>query len=148
MSYSLPTLPEKKVKFSKSIYTSLISPCDPDICCGTVVDHTDPAFLATREHALQTYLTALIRIPHVTDLVSTKAFIGLMEKVRETSMIFTTPTIGVTLIPCDSPGTPAVVGFIQASAVTHSWLASRVLTSTCFIHRIRRLAPTFWPVTS
>lgn len=105
---SLPSLPEKKSKL--------------------IVDHSDPAFLSAREHDLQTYLTALIRIPHVNDLVSTKAFLGLMEKVRETSMVFTTPTIGVTLIPCDSPGTPAVVGFIQNSDACSTLMAGDIVS--------------------
>jgi len=90
---SLPSLPERKSKM--------------------MTDHNDPAFLTERETQLQTYLTSLIRVPHVSDLTSTKAFLGLMEKVRETSLVFTTQTIGITLIPCDSPGTPAVIGFIQ-----------------------------------
>lgn len=46
----------------------------------------------------------LIRIPHVVELTSVKTFLGVMDKVRETSLLFTSPTIGITLLPSDTPG--------------------------------------------
>ena len=66
---------------------------------------------------------------------------------RETSLVFTSPTIGVTLIPCDSPGepppppsththltlhglvgTPAVVGFIQNSEACSHLMAGDIVS--------------------
>lgn len=38
------------------------------------------------------------------------------EQVRETSVVITTPELGVTLIPSSTPGTPAVVGSVQVSS--------------------------------
>lgn len=46
----------------------------------------------------------LIRIPHVVELTSVKTFLGVMDKVRETSLLFTSPTIGITLLLSDTPG--------------------------------------------
>ncbi|CAE7520281.1 unnamed protein product, partial [Symbiodinium microadriaticum] len=48
--------------------------------------------------------------------------------VRETSLLFANPTIGVTLIPCDSPGTPAVVGFIQNTEACAHLLAGDIVS--------------------
>lgn len=90
---SLPDLPEKRSKLT--------------------TDHTSPVFLQQRETQLQIYLASLVRVPHVAEMISMKTFLGLMDKVRETSLMFSSPTLGLTLIPCESPGSPAVIGFVQ-----------------------------------
>lgn len=46
----------------------------------------------------------LIRIPHVTELTSVRSFLGIMDKVRETSLLFTSPTLGMTLLPSETSG--------------------------------------------
>lgn len=45
-----------------------------------------------------------MRIPHAVELTSVKAFIGLVDNVRETSILFTSPTLGMTLLPSETPG--------------------------------------------
>mmetsp|Transcript_22746 Transcript_22746/g.23402 ORF Transcript_22746/g.23402 Transcript_22746/m.23402 type:complete len:391 (+) Transcript_22746:106-1278(+) len=105
---SLPDLPEKRSKLT--------------------TDHTDPVFLQQRETQLQSYLISLVRVPHVADMISMKAFLGLMDKVRETSIVFKTPTLGLTLIPCESPGSPAVIGFVQNTELCASLTAGDIVS--------------------
>lgn len=105
---SLPDLPEKRSKLT--------------------TDHTDPVFLQQRESQLQSYLISLVRVPHVSDMISMKAFLGLMDKVRETSIVFKTPTLGLTLIPCESPGSPAVIGFVQNTELCASLTAGDIVS--------------------
>mmetsp|Transcript_20555 Transcript_20555/g.38168 ORF Transcript_20555/g.38168 Transcript_20555/m.38168 type:complete len:317 (+) Transcript_20555:37-987(+) len=81
-----------------------------------MVDHSDSAFLEDRRHRLEIYLTSLVGVPHVADTASIKAFLGLMEKVRETSVVITGEDLGFTLTVSQAPGTPAVVGSIQDEA--------------------------------
>jgi hypothetical protein len=58
----------------------------------------------------------MINIPHVSDMICLKAFIGLNDLVREFSISFHEPTLGMSLVTRDEPGTmsstPAIVGQI------------------------------------
>jgi len=74
---SLPSLPDKTLKFT--------------------TNHLDPAFIEERRQKLESFLKLLIDIPHVCEMTCTKAFLGLMDKVRELSFSFRVPTIGLTL---------------------------------------------------
>jgi len=90
---SLPSFVEKKSKW--------------------IVDHTDSLFLEDRQNRLESYLVALVRVPHVSDTSAIKAFLGLMEKVRETSIVLTGEELGLTLVDSAHAVTPAVVASIQ-----------------------------------
>lgn len=105
---SLPDLPEKKSKLT--------------------TDHTSPIFLQQRESQLQAYLASLVRVPHVAEMISLKTFLGLMDKVRETSLKFASPTLGLTLIPCESPGSPAVIGYVQNTDLCSSLTAGDIVS--------------------
>ena len=92
----LPPLPEKPLK--------------------SFTDHRDPSFIKDRQMKLEIYLTALVAIPHVSDMICVKAFLGLMDQVREYSVSFHVPTLGMSLIPSGRPeqeGVPVLVGAIQ-----------------------------------
>lgn len=58
----LPPLPEKPLK--------------------SFTDHRDPVFIADRQAKLNIYLTALVAIPHVCDMICVRAFLGMMEQVQ------------------------------------------------------------------
>lgn len=91
---SLPQLPEKSLKFT--------------------TNHLDPAFIEERRQKLETFLKLLIDIPHVCEMTCTKAFVGLMDKVRELSFSFRVPTIGLTLNNGGSNSqSPAIVRSIE-----------------------------------
>lgn len=92
---SLPNLPQKLFKYS--------------------TDHSDPQFVTERRVKLNLFLNALISVPHVSNMVCVKAFLGLMDQVREFSIAFHQPTLGMSLIPPErlESGTPAIVGIIQ-----------------------------------
>lgn len=51
-------------------------------------------------------------VPHVNDMTCVKAFLGLMDQVKEVSTVFHVPTLGLTLNPTQKPGTPCVVGSV------------------------------------
>eukprot|EP01038_Epipyxis_sp_PR26KG_P010952 gene10952-14706_t len=91
----LPPLPEKTLKVT--------------------TDHRDPNFIKERCARLDIFLVAMIAVPHVSDMICTKAFLGLMEQVREFSLTYNVPTLGMSLLPCDrlADNTPAIVGVIQ-----------------------------------
>lgn len=74
---SLPPLPDKTLKIT--------------------TNHLDPAFIEERRMKLEIFLKLLIDIPHICDMTCAKAFLGLMDKVREISFSFRVPTIGLTL---------------------------------------------------
>eukprot|EP01031_Cornospumella_fuschlensis_P031000 gene31000-37466_t len=57
---ALPPLPEKPLKM--------------------LTDHRDPAFIQDRQLKLESYLVNLIAIPHVSDMISVKAFLGIMDE--------------------------------------------------------------------
>lgn len=92
---ALPPLPEKTLKATS--------------------DHRDPAFIQDRCVRLNNFLSMLIAIPHVSDMVCVKAFLGLMDQVKEYSVAFHVPTLGMSLLPCEKAGdnTPAIVGVLQ-----------------------------------
>jgi hypothetical protein len=81
---SIPSLPDKHVKLIK--------------------DHNDNNFLSQRTRELKSFLVNLFRFPHVPQMTCSKAFIGLMEQVRETSFIFPSPNLGLSLVPSQVPG--------------------------------------------
>jgi hypothetical protein len=92
----LPPLPEKPLK--------------------SFTDHRDPLFIKDRQDKLQIYLTSVIAIPHVSEMICVKAFLGLMDNVKEYSVSFHTPSLGLSLIPSGRPeteGVPVLVGQIQ-----------------------------------
>lgn len=77
-----------------------------------IVDHSDPHFLDDRAHRLQIYLECLVRVPHVSETSSIKGFLGMMEKVRETSVVISSESLGFTLSSSAAPGSPAVVASV------------------------------------
>ena len=90
---SIPPLPEKTIKIGQE---SL---------------HSDPAFISARREKLEAYLTQLLRVPHVSEMVCTRAFLGLMESVREFSFLYHSQQLGVTLQRTVKEG--ASVGSLQ-----------------------------------
>ena len=85
------------------LYSSL--PRVPDKKAKLITDHNDSHFLLQRSRELKVFLVSLLQFPHVPLMTCTKAFLGLMEQVRETSVVFTTPTLGMSLVPSQIPGT-------------------------------------------
>jgi hypothetical protein len=75
----LPPLPEKPLK--------------------SLTDHKDPQFILDRQLKLETFLIAIVAVPHVAQMVCTKAFVGLMDRVKEYSVSFHVPQLGLSLIP-------------------------------------------------
>lgn len=57
----LPPLPEKPLK--------------------SMTDHRDPQFIQDRQQKLELYIASLVAIPHVSDMICVKAFLGLMDHV-------------------------------------------------------------------
>ena len=92
---SIPSLPEKTIKI------------------GQEQLHTDQTFIRARQEKLDSYLSQLLRVPHVNDMVATRAFLGLMESVRELSFVYREQQLGVTLQRASAEG--ASVGSIQRS---------------------------------
>ncbi len=92
LRWALPPIPEKPLK--------------------AMTDHRDPAFIQDRAAKLEIFISALVSVPHVSDMICVKAFVGIMEQVREFSLSFHVPTIGMSLLPSDRLGdnTPAIVG--------------------------------------
>lgn len=76
---SIPPFPEKTLKI------------------GNNKLHSDPAFIQARLAKLEIYVAALVRVPHVVNMICMRAFFGLMESVREFSVIYRLPQLGVTL---------------------------------------------------
>lgn len=105
---SLPDLPEKHFKF--------------------VVDHNHSRFVGERKRQLQRYLDTLLQVPHVSSMTAARAFVGLMGHVREVSMLFHSPTLGLSLIPSHRPDTPAVVGFVQNTELCPHLMAGDVVS--------------------
>mmetsp|Transcript_7603 Transcript_7603/g.8289 ORF Transcript_7603/g.8289 Transcript_7603/m.8289 type:complete len:458 (+) Transcript_7603:59-1432(+) len=98
----IPPLPEKPLK--------------------SLTDHRDPTFIQDRQAKLEIYLTALVAIPHVCDMICVKAFLGMMDQVREYSVSFHIPTLGLTLVPAeksqaDNVGVAVLVGSVQKPEV-------------------------------
>jgi hypothetical protein len=87
------------------LYSSL--PRLPDKRAKLITDHNDSHFLLQRSRELKVFLVSLLQFPHVPLMTCTKAFLGLMEQVRETSVVFTTPTLGMSLVPSQIPGIEA-----------------------------------------
>lgn len=95
----LPPLPEKPLKL--------------------LTDHNDPQFIQDRQSKLEIYLNSLVAIPHVSEMVCVKAFVGLMEQVREFSLVFKVMMLGLSLNSSDKnpETTPAVVGSVQRADI-------------------------------
>lgn len=81
---SLPELPEKHLKI--------------------LTDHNNSYFLDQRLQQLKTFLVNLFRFPHVPHMTCSKAFLGLMEQVRETSFIFSSAVLGMALAAVPESG--------------------------------------------
>ena len=77
---SLPSLPDKTLKIGSNVAV-----------------HTDPSFIQARLSKLDSYLSALIRVPHVADMVALRAFLGILECVREYSVVYRSSQLGITL---------------------------------------------------
>lgn len=99
LRWCLPPIPEKPLK--------------------SMTDHRDPAFIQDRCAKLEIFIASMVAVPHVSDMVCVKAFLGLMEQVREFSLSFHVPTIGMSLLPSERMGdnTPAIVGLIQKADI-------------------------------
>jgi len=90
---SLPNLPEKTLKLAQ--------------------DHRDPTFIEQRKSGLQQYLKMLVGVPHVPEMNCVKAFLGLINNIREISIVFKKTQLGLSLNPCDkNKTTPAIVGAV------------------------------------
>ena len=76
---SIPSLPEKTIKI------------------GQEQLHANPEFIRCRVEKLNLYVTQLLRVPHVSEMVCTRAFLGLMESVREFSIVYREQQLGLTL---------------------------------------------------
>lgn len=72
---------------------------------------TDPAFVASRLQCLDQFLTHLCSVPHVSDMTCTQAFLGFVGSVREYSVVFHQPLLGITLHR--GPDEAVVVGGIS-----------------------------------
>jgi hypothetical protein len=57
----LPPIPEKPIK--------------------QFTDHRDPAFIEERCQKLERFLTGMVSIPHVSNMVCLRAFLGIMDQV-------------------------------------------------------------------
>ena len=53
----------------------------PDKPLKHFTDHKDLAFIQDRIFKLQTFISNMVAIPHVANMVCMKAFLGLMEQV-------------------------------------------------------------------
>jgi PX domain len=95
---SLPSLPDKTLKIGSNVAV-----------------HSDPAFIQARLSKLDSYLSALIRVPHVADMVALRAFLGILECVREYSVVYRSSQLGITLQRTSIPPAheSAVVGSVQ-----------------------------------
>lgn len=92
---SIPSLPEKTIKI------------------GQEQLHSDPEFIRCRVEKLNLYVTQLLRVPHVSEMVCTRAFLGLMENVREFSIVYREQQLGLTLQRMQSGKEGATVGSLQ-----------------------------------
>ena len=92
---SLPPLPEKLLKIT--------------------TDHLDPAFIQDRKAKLDCFLRDLVQIPHVADMTCVKAFLGIIDQIREVSFSYHLPRLGLTLAANvkNVQVSPAVVQSIQ-----------------------------------
>lgn len=83
----LPPLPEKPLK--------------------SLTDHKDPQFIMDRQLKLETFLIAILAVPHVSHMICSKAFVGLLDRVKEYSVSFHVPQLGLSLIPYNNSPTKA-----------------------------------------
>jgi hypothetical protein len=92
---SLPLLPEKLLKIT--------------------TDHRDPSFIQDRRSKLDMFIREMVAIPHVVDMSCLKAFLGLIDQIREVSFDFHLPKLGLTLAANvkNVAVSPAVVQSIQ-----------------------------------
>ena len=98
---SIPEFPEKTPKY--------------------LTDHRDPSIMNERMNKLNNYLNILLTVPHVSDMTCIKAFVGLMEQVKEISYSFHLPTLGLNLIPSSNPTTPCVIGKLHMRVMQMYW---------------------------
>ena len=90
---SLPPLPDKPLKIT--------------------TDHSDANFINQRKIELNNFLRQLISVPHVSEMNCLKAFIGIINHVREFSVLFTLPQLGLQLQPNEKiKSTPVIVGSV------------------------------------
>ncbi|CAM9243746.1 unnamed protein product, partial [Phaeothamnion confervicola] len=90
---SLPRLPNKHLKL--------------------VIDHGDRRFADERREQLQDFLRILLPLPHVGDLDTTRAFLGILGNTREYSVVFKRQKLGLVLQPSPRLAGPPVVASLQ-----------------------------------
>ena len=105
---SLPNLPEKQIKI--------------------MTDHQDPEFITERSQQLSQYLRDLVCVPHVCDMTVTKSFLGLMDQVQETSVLIPSVTVGITLVPSQRLGAPAIVGNVVSPDICRNVKSGDVIS--------------------
>jgi hypothetical protein len=78
------------------------------------VDHEEPKFVNNRKQRLSLYVSSLVNLPFVVDMTCTKAFLGLIDQVREVSFAFQ-DKLGLTLAANKKSDamSPAVIQSIQ-----------------------------------
>ena len=54
----------------------------PDKPLKQMTDHRDPQFIEDRRANLETYIQAMVAVPHVSNMICIKAFLGVMDQVR------------------------------------------------------------------
>ena len=110
---SLPPLPDKTLK----LYT----------------DHNDLAFIQDRKFALESFLSNLVNMPHVPDMTCVKAFLGIMEQVREFSFIIHVPSLCLTLLPSEKAAARAAAAAAAAADMSPSSIPSLVPISSALL---------------
>ncbi len=92
---SLPEFPQKPLKYT--------------------TDHDDPHFIENRKTKLESFLLSLLAMPHISHLTCVSSFLGIMEYVKEYSLAFHSPSLGLSLVAPDrlNQNNPAIVGSIQ-----------------------------------
>lgn len=94
---SLPDFPEKQLKIA--------------------TDHNDPEFISLRSARLQSYLSSLVCMPYVQDMLCLHIFLGLQDNVREVSFIYEQVVLGISFQPSQCTGVPALVGSVTVNVV-------------------------------
>ena len=107
---SLPEFPEKTLKLT--------------------TNHMDPGFIDFRRKELHLFLNELLDIPHVSQMICVKAFLGLMQQVREFSISFRLPKLGLSLTKPHNKlaNTPAIVGLIENHDVCFELVVGDAIT--------------------
>jgi len=78
-----------------------------------IVDHTTVGFVQTRRAELERYLRQLVQLPYVSEMIPFLTFLGIIGNVREFSVIFPLPTLGIVLAPSASPASTGFSVMVQ-----------------------------------